>query len=243
MPRKSVKRAAILASLASILLASACPVFAQDWRGGGGDHDGPPMRLAFRDRGRWWNNPAIAQQIGLTDDQKKKMDDIFQQHRLKLIDLDAAVRKQEVVMQPMIEADQPDEAKILAQIDAIAQARADLEKENARMLFGIRSVLTPDQWKKAKTLARERGDRGGPGMRDRRGGPGGPNGGPGQWKRNGPNSSGGPNGAPGQWKRNGPGNGSGAGSGSGSGTGPDAPGPSLSGPPNGPPPPPGGDDR
>jgi hypothetical protein len=59
-------------------------------------------------------------------------------------------------MEPLIEADQPDEGKILAQIDAIAQARAELEKANARMLLGIRQVLTPDQWKKLKTMREER---------------------------------------------------------------------------------------
>ena len=45
-------------------------------------------------------------------------------------------------------ADTPDEPKILAQIDRVAQARAELEKANARLLLGIRRVLTPDQWKK-----------------------------------------------------------------------------------------------
>jgi Spy/CpxP family protein refolding chaperone len=98
--------------------------------------------------GRWWNNPQVAQKIGLTDDQRKKMDDIFQQHRLKLVDLDANLKREEIVMEPLVNADQPDEAKLLAQIDRVAQARAELEKANARMLLGIRRVLTADQWKK-----------------------------------------------------------------------------------------------
>jgi len=52
-----------------------------------------------------------------------------------------------------MEADQPDEARIVAQIDKVAQARAELEKANARMLLGIRRVLTPDQWKKLQAEA------------------------------------------------------------------------------------------
>lgn len=121
----------------------------------------PPMERAFHDRhfGRWWNDPQMAQQLGLTDQQKHRMDDIFLQHRLRLIDLNAALEKQEVLLGPMIEADQPDEAKILAQIDTVAQARADLEKANARMLFDLRKTLTPDQWKKLKTLRAEHHDR------------------------------------------------------------------------------------
>jgi periplasmic protein CpxP/Spy len=137
----------------------------------------PPMERAFGGRmlhGKWWDDPQKAQQIGLSADQQKKMDDIFQQHRLKLIDLNASLQKQEAVMQPLMEAEQPDEGKILAQIDAIAQARAELEKANARMLLGIRQVLTPDQWTKVKALPEEKKEdwvREGRGMRR---GPGGP---------------------------------------------------------------------
>jgi periplasmic protein CpxP/Spy len=98
--------------------------------------------------GRWWHDPNLVQKLGLTPDQQKKMDDIFQQHRLKLIDLNATLQKEETIMEPLVAADQPDEPKILAQIDRVAQARAELEKANARMLLGIRRTLTPDQWKK-----------------------------------------------------------------------------------------------
>jgi len=93
----------------------------------------------------------MAQQLGLTADQLKKMDDVFQQTRLKLIDLNAGLQKEEVIMEPLIAAEQPDEAKIVAQIDKVAQARAELEKANARMLLGIRRVLTAEQWEKLKT--------------------------------------------------------------------------------------------
>jgi len=144
---------------------------------------GPPMERAFHAEGfgRWWDNPQFAQQLNLTDQQKKQMDDIFLQHRLKLIDLHANLEKQETLLQPMIEADQPDETKILSQIDAVAQARAELEKANARMLFDIRKTLTPDQWQKLKTM-REEHRRPGKTMRGGPGGPGGPGGGE-MWRK------------------------------------------------------------
>jgi len=130
----------------------------------------PPMERAFRmgPRGRWWNNPEVAQKVGLSTDQQKKMDDIFQQSRLKLIDQHAAVEKEETILEPLLSAEQPDETRVLAQIDKVAQARAELEKANARMLLGLRSVLTTAQWKTLQTLGP--GDR--PGRRgadDRRG--------------------------------------------------------------------------
>ena len=138
---------------------------------GGGGPMGPhrpPMERAFRmgPFGRWWDNPDMVQKLGLSTDQQKKMDDIFQQSRLKLIDQHAAVEKEEAILEPLISADQPNEGQVLAQIDKVAQARAELEKANARMLLGLRRVLTPQQWATLRTVAPE--------MRGRRGGPGGP---------------------------------------------------------------------
>ena len=93
--------------------------------------------------------PAV-QNLDLTADQKKKIDDIFQQHRLKLIDLEAALQKEELILEPLVNADQPDDAKVTAQIDRVAQARAELEKANSKMLWQVRRVLTPDQWKQLR---------------------------------------------------------------------------------------------
>jgi len=141
-------------------------------RGEGGMHGG--FRIA--PPGLWWKNPMLVQQIGITPDQQKKMDDILQQSRLQLIDLKANVERQELLLHPMLDANPPDTNKVLAQIDKLAQARADLEKSNAKMLLGIRTVLTPDQW--TKLQQQEHSHRGmmgrGPGgMRDNMRGPGG----------------------------------------------------------------------
>lgn len=121
-------------------------------QGGGpgfGQHR-PPFERAFGAQGgpgRWWNSPAMVDKLKLTDDQRKAMDQILLQHRETLIDLRGNVEKAELLMEPLIRDDQPNEGKILAQIDKVAQARAELEKANARFLLAIRSKLTPDQWK------------------------------------------------------------------------------------------------
>ena len=115
---------------------------------GHGRHGGPggPDGLRMGPPGRWWDNPDFAQKLSISTDQQKKMDDIFNASRLKLIDLFAAVQKEEAIMEPLVSADPPDDNKVLAQIDRVAQARAELEKGHARMLLDIRRQLTHDQW-------------------------------------------------------------------------------------------------
>jgi len=98
--------------------------------------------------GTWWREPKHILALSLTADQQKRMDDVFQQNRIRLIDIKASLDKEEAILEPMLKADRLDEAIVTAQIDKVANARAELEKANARMLLGIRQVLTPDQWTK-----------------------------------------------------------------------------------------------
>jgi Spy/CpxP family protein refolding chaperone len=150
-------------------------------RFGGGFHGRPQeggMGFHIGPQGAWWKSPMVVQRLSLTADQTKKMDDIFQQSRLQLIDLKAAVEKQQVMLEPMLSANPLDVAKASAQIDKVAQARADLEKANAKMLLGIRGVLTADQWTKLRDHRFGEGPGGPGGASGAQGGPA-PAGGPG----------------------------------------------------------------
>jgi Spy/CpxP family protein refolding chaperone len=147
----------------------------------------PPMERALGPmgtHGRWWNNPDVAQKLNLTDDQKQAMDQILLAHREKLVDLRGNLEKAELQLEPLMQADQPNEAQVLAQIDAVAQARAELEKANARFLLALRTKLSSDQWKQLQTMRQEHRQMRmqGPGAMHRPGtppppsGPGGPGG-------------------------------------------------------------------
>jgi len=102
--------------------------------------------------GRWWKDAEVAKTIGLNDGQVQKIEQIFQDSRMKLVDIHASLQKEEIKLEPLLEADNPDESAVLGAIDRIAAARAALEKANAQMAFAIRRVLTPEQWKTLRSL-------------------------------------------------------------------------------------------
>jgi Spy/CpxP family protein refolding chaperone len=102
--------------------------------------------------GAWWKNSDTVSKLQLSEDQVKKIEQTYLDHKLKLIDLQADLEKQELRLEPLMDADRPDEAKVGTQIDLITAARGKLEKENAMMMLAIRSQLTVEQWKKLKSL-------------------------------------------------------------------------------------------
>jgi periplasmic protein CpxP/Spy len=140
---------AMLSGTAFAQAPAAAPAQGPGSGPGFGDHR-PPFERAMGgmgEHGRWWNNQKAIDRLKLTDTQRKAMDDTLQQHRETLIDLHAGLERAELELEPMMKEDQPNESQILAQIDKVAQARAELEKANARFLLAIRSKLTPEQWK------------------------------------------------------------------------------------------------
>lgn len=162
---------AIMLSVAAVLSAGAAalaqgpgmpPGMGPGMGMGGGPGFGmhrPPMEAMLGPHGaegRWWNNPNVIDRLKLTDDQRKTMDQILLDHRKEIIDKKAVVEKAELDLDPLVSADQPNESQILSQIDKVAQARADLEKANARFLLAIRAKLSPDQWKELKAWRAER---------------------------------------------------------------------------------------
>lgn len=116
----------------------------------------PAAPLPPPDLGRWWRNSEIAGTLGVTAPQLQKIEQIFADHRLKLIDLNADLQREEVKLEPLVAADQPDETQVGAAIDRVTAARGRLEKANALMMLAIRRVLTVEQWRKLESLKRER---------------------------------------------------------------------------------------
>lgn len=95
--------------------------------------------------GRWWDDKRLVKTLSLRADQQRKMDDIFNANKGQLLNLYANWQREEARLTSMSPADLQDEAKVFANIDRVAQARAELEKENAHILLQIRHELDAEQ--------------------------------------------------------------------------------------------------
>jgi Spy/CpxP family protein refolding chaperone len=150
---------------------------------------GPPLlphgksgrMMVHHEMGQWWKNPEIATKLQLTDAQVTQLNQVFFDHKMRLIDYGADMEKQDLKLQNLLDADQPNESQVSAQVDQVLAARGKLEREFTMLSLNLRKVLSLDQWRQLKTM---RGDAG-PGGRIMRfkqqfGGPGGrPGGDPG----------------------------------------------------------------
>jgi TonB family protein len=99
-----------------------------------------------RSQGAWWTNTATIARLGLTDDQKSKLEKTFESHRQDLANRTETLNKEEAQLSKLLEADPLDRNAVFGQIDRVTQARSELERANSVMTMEMREVLTRAQW-------------------------------------------------------------------------------------------------
>jgi Spy/CpxP family protein refolding chaperone len=96
--------------------------------------------------GAWWNNAALMNRLGITEEQKAKILKSFESHRLTLESNKASLEKEESQLARLLEADSVDRNAAMAQIYRVASARSEMERTNATMSLEMREHLTRAQW-------------------------------------------------------------------------------------------------
>jgi len=97
--------------------------------------------------GKWWKRPRLAAEINLTADQAREIEAIFSRARPGLIDRKAALEKKQGDLQEALESS-TDRRTISAKVEAVENARAELQKARILMVLDMKEVLKPDQWER-----------------------------------------------------------------------------------------------
>jgi len=99
---------------------------------------------------KWWTSEPYKRELGLTPDQSRKLEDIFQAAAPTLRTQRKALEDAEAQFEKLVNQD--NEPVVIEQINRVVSARADLNKSHSIMLYRMRRVLTPEQWTKLGTL-------------------------------------------------------------------------------------------
>jgi Spy/CpxP family protein refolding chaperone len=120
-----------------------------------GEPEGGRPGLQVGPPGRWWDDRGFAKNIKLRPDQQTRMDQIFEQNRGALINRFQSVMQAQAQLDALASSPSPDEAALFAQIDRVAQARAELEKANTHYLLQLRKEMDADQIQRLEKSAQK----------------------------------------------------------------------------------------
>lgn len=162
-------------ALAGVLQAQEVGVTTGGAAGGMVTSKGRHVIMMRHEMGKWWQNPDVVSKLALSDSQVSQLNQVFYNHKMKLIDYGADMEKQDLKLQTLLDADQPDEGQVNGQVDQVLSARGKLEREFTAMNLDLRKQLSLEQWRQLKTI---RGAEGMPGdhffFKQKFVGPGGP---------------------------------------------------------------------
>jgi hypothetical protein len=102
--------------------------------------------------GAWWTDANVIARLGLSDDQKAKIERAFENHRLTLISNRNALEKEEALLTQQINTERLDRSAVSAQILRVVAARGEMERTNAAMMLEMREQLTMAQWTQLQAL-------------------------------------------------------------------------------------------
>jgi Spy/CpxP family protein refolding chaperone len=132
------------------LLAFASPAGASvcDQQRGDDPKKAPQQPAARSDeppRWKWWLHPDSQKELKLTDQQIKKIDEIFESTMPKQRDRWHELERMDDALSKMIKENTADVATVSQQVDKVEKLRADLNTIRTVMIYKMHLVLTPDQ--------------------------------------------------------------------------------------------------
>jgi len=118
---------------------------------------------------RMLTRPDMAEKIGLSAEQKAKLDAALKGDKENMKAMQGAVSAASRKQAELLKATPVDEAAVMAAIDEVFAARKEIAKAQTKKLIAVRAILTPEQIAKAGEILRE--SRRGPGAGTRKGPP------------------------------------------------------------------------
>jgi len=118
------------------------------------DDMGPGMGMGMQGHGG--GLAAIADDLELTKDQRKQLEDLTVNFRKEVIPMRAQMQVMHIDLQQLIRSDAK-RTEIDAKIDQIGKLRTDLQKRSVGLRLAMRGVLTPEQRDKWDTRPRMMG--------------------------------------------------------------------------------------
>ena len=105
---------------------------------------------------RWWRNPEMRRQLGLTKQQQDKIDAISVSTRPEIETLYGELRKRETTLDTLLAKSDADESTVFAAIDRVEHVRYEINRSYVFMVYRMHRCLTPEQRAALTKIAADR---------------------------------------------------------------------------------------
>jgi len=115
-----------------------------------------PLMAQEMMHGKWWNNSSMADELKLTDSEKKRLDEKYIEGRRKMIHLKSAVEKERLELDFALDEQDTNKARINEHYDRLEKARTELSKTRFGLLIEMRDIIGVKRFQTLKEMHRSR---------------------------------------------------------------------------------------
>ena len=105
--------------------------------------------------GKWWYNPKIQKNLGLSKKEVGRLDKLFANSRCKLIKLKSEVENEQFELDQLLGQKKVNDAKVKKQFRKLEKARNKLANERLQFVIGVRNLLGPERFQQLKSNYRK----------------------------------------------------------------------------------------
>ena len=101
--------------------------------------------------GKWWYNQKVVQNLDLTQNEIRQLDQLYVESYRRLIELKNAVEREQFELDTLVSKKTVDDAKVRQQFKRLESARTDLADERLRFVIGVREIIGANRFQQLKT--------------------------------------------------------------------------------------------
>ena len=105
--------------------------------------------------GKWWYNQKVVQNLNLTQQEIRQLDQLYVNSHRKLIQLKNAVEREQFELDTLLSKKKVDDAKVREQFKRLENARTELANERLGFVIRVREIIGADRFQQLKTSYRK----------------------------------------------------------------------------------------
>jgi Spy/CpxP family protein refolding chaperone len=137
-------------------VASQQPASQPAAQGTPGRPSGPPASGSLGPSWDWWDDPAVKKDLKLTDEQARRIRDIFEKREVEVKPMSDQLYREGEKLDKMTRERVADDATYAVQVSKVHHLFAEVRKSRTLMIYRMYRELQPEQYKKLQEIMERR---------------------------------------------------------------------------------------
>jgi len=104
--------------------------------------------------GKWWQSKRVAEELKITDAEKRQLDETYTASRRELITLKSNVERERFELDNLLDRGDSKKKAVLDQYNRLEAARSELSEERFNLLLVVRDIVGIERYQQLKLMYR-----------------------------------------------------------------------------------------